>query len=60
MDYKNGKIYRLVCNTTGKQYIGSTCSTLCKRLYEHKHKYKQWLNGKRGLTTSFYIIENGN
>jgi len=36
MDYKNGKIYRLVCEETGRQYIGSTCSTLVKRLSNHK------------------------
>jgi len=38
MDYKNGKIYRLVCEETGKQYIGSTCTSLVKRLYNHKKK----------------------
>ena len=36
MDYKNGKIYRIVCEETGRQYIGSTCSTLVKRLSNHK------------------------
>ena len=36
MDYKNGKIYRIVCEETGRQYIGSTCSTLVKRLSSHK------------------------
>jgi len=36
MDYKNGKIYRIVCEETGLQYIGSTCSTLVKRLSGHK------------------------
>lgn len=32
-----GKIYRLVCNNTGLQYIGSTTNSLTKRLYFHKH-----------------------
>ena len=40
MDYKNGKIYRIVCEETGRQYIGSTCSTLVKRLSNHKNKSK--------------------
>jgi len=30
--YKNGKIYRIVFNITGEQYIGSTCKTLKQRL----------------------------
>jgi len=36
MDYANGKIYRIICEETGRQYIGSTCSTLVKRLSGHK------------------------
>ena len=36
MDYQNGKIYRIVCEETGRQYIGSTCSTLVKRFSNHK------------------------
>ena len=35
MDYKNGKIYRLVCES-GKQYIGSTTQALRKRLWHHR------------------------
>ena len=42
MDYKNGKIYRIVCEETGRQYIGSTCSTLVKRL-SNPIKWKIWL-----------------
>ena len=38
MDYKNGKIYRVVCSETNRQYIGSTASTLVKRLHQHKKK----------------------
>ena len=38
MDYQNGKIYRIVCSESGKQYIGSTCSTLTKRLHQHKKR----------------------
>ena len=37
MDYQNGKIYRVVCEETQRVYIGSTCSTLIKRLYNHKN-----------------------
>ena len=38
MDYANGKIYRIICEETGRQYIGSTCSTLTKRLSGHKRR----------------------
>ena len=35
-DYKNGKIYQLVCNETGEVYIGSTVQDLESRLSTHK------------------------
>ena len=35
--YNNTKIYKLYEVTKGYFYIGSTCSTLSKRLSEHKH-----------------------
>ena len=38
MNYKNGKIYKIVCNITGEIYIGSCITTLVKRFYQHKHK----------------------
>jgi hypothetical protein len=59
--YKNGKIYRIVCNITGKQYIGSTTQPLSKRLYEHKKSFKNWKEGKANsnFTTSFNVLEGG-
>lgn len=60
MDYKNGKIYRLVSNVSGEQYIGSTTQPLYKRLSYHKKNYKCWKQGKRrDYTTSFKLIETG-
>jgi len=54
-NYKNGKVYKIVCNTTGKVYIGSTTVLLCKRLAGHVNKYK------RGVyTSSKEILEGGN
>lgn len=38
MDYKNAKIYRIVCNLTGENYYGSTTQSLSKRLSKHKVK----------------------
>jgi hypothetical protein len=60
MDYKNGKIYRIVCNETGLQYIGSTTQKLTQRLTSHKVKYKGYLNEKYHYVTSFKILENNN
>ena len=54
-NYKNGKIYKIVCNTTGKIYIGSTTVLLCRRLAGHV------LDNKRGKTTSCKeILDGGN
>jgi len=47
MNYQNGKIYKLVSNNTDKIYIGSTCSSLSKRLNQHKREYKCSENGNR-------------
>ena len=56
INYQNGKIYKLVCNTTGLVYFGSTCEpTLARRLAGHTKDYK------RGIKiSSTKIIENGN
>ena len=35
--YKDGKIYILICNKTGKRYYGSTILTLTKRLLGHEN-----------------------
>ena len=61
-DYSKGNIYRIVCNITGKQYIGSTTSTLSKRLSEHKRCYTHFLKkqGNYKCMTSYKIIEGNN
>jgi len=60
MDYKNGKIYRIVCNETGLCYVGSTTSTLTKRLSSHKSSYKNYLEENSNYVTSYKILEKGN
>ena len=40
MDYKNGKIYKLINDDLGLTYYGSTATTLTKRLCSHKSKSK--------------------
>lgn len=38
--YKNGKIYKIVCNIKSETYYGSTIQTLRKRLIQHKTNKK--------------------
>ena len=53
VNYKLGKIYKLVSNNTGKQYIGSSCQKkLCSRLTGHVRK--------GNTCSSREIIEDGN
>lgn len=60
VNYQNGRIYKLVCNVTGLQYVGSTTLSLHTRKAGHVQTYKRWKEGKaRGCITSFKIIEGG-
>ena len=62
VNYANGKIYRIICNVTGKQYIGSTTRPLSERLNGHKKDLNKFLKGnKKGNgCTSFEILNGGN
>ena len=40
MDYSNGKIYQLLNSVTQDVYVGSTCSSLSKRFYNHRINMK--------------------
>tara|TARA_R110001632_G_scaffold232377_1_gene373020 strand:+ start:418 stop:933 length:516 start_codon:yes stop_codon:yes gene_type:complete len=54
-DYSKSKIYKIVCNTTGLVYYGSTVQTLKRRLNGHKTDIK------RGKTcSSKLVLENNN
>ena len=44
--YSRGKIYKLIENSTGLFYIGSTCMPLHKRFYDHKGRSKKEPNRK--------------
>jgi predicted GIY-YIG superfamily endonuclease len=60
VSYSNAKIYKLVDNTNGNMYIGSTTqSTLAKRLTGHVSNYKAYKKGKKRFITSYKILENG-
>jgi hypothetical protein len=52
INYKNGKIYEIVCRVSGEKYVGSTTQPLTKRLVEHRDL-------KRNKTISKQIIERG-
>jgi len=52
-NYLQGKIYRIVCNQSGKQYIGSTTISLAARLSQHKKLLKSLKSG-----TSKQVLEN--
>ena len=57
--YKNGKIYKIIDNTNGNIYIGSTCEpTLARRLARHRGQYKQYLKSGGKYITLFQILEN--
>ncbi len=61
VNYNLGKIYKIVCNTTGLVYIGSTCEpTLARRIACHRSNYNQYLKGKHNNVTSFTLLEKNN
>ena len=55
-----GYIYRIIDNTNGNIYYGSTINKINIRLTKHKTDYKGYLEGNRNYTTSFSIIKNNN
>ena len=60
VNYQLGKIYKIIDNTNGNIYIGSTCEpTLARRLSQHCGNYRFYLNKEnKKNSTSFKIIEN--
>ena len=59
-DYSNSRIYKIVDNTNGNIYIGSTTQSLSRRLAKHVGCYRSYLNNTSNFMTSFKIIENKN
>ena len=62
VNYNNGKIYKIVCDTTGLMYVGSTTKQyLSQRLDSHRSNFKGWKNGNnKKYMTSFKVLENDN
>ena len=59
VNYQKGKIYKLVCNQTGKTYVGSTTQRLTDRLYAHKSHYIMFNKGTRCYVASFEVLKGG-
>lgn len=55
-DYSQGKIYKLVCEESGKVYYGSTIQTLPQRLAQHKN-HKNCMS-KTMTNPKIYLVEN--
>lgn len=61
INYSYGKIYRIICDQSKLQYIGSTTQPLSMRLAQHKIAYKRCLNGKgfnRETSSVFQVLKN--
>ena len=56
-DYKNGKVYRIVCRKTALVYYGSTVQDLDKRLWGHRNEYKKYVQDGQKYITSFDIYK---
>jgi len=46
IDYKKGKIYKIINDVNDDVYIGSTVNTLSKRMVNHKDDYKKYPDRK--------------
>jgi hypothetical protein len=55
--YQNGKIYSIHSSESDKIYIGSTISTLTKRLSEHTKDYNRWKSKSTKYVSSFIILD---
>jgi len=58
VDYSKGIIYAIRSYSTDDVYIGSTCSTLTKRLSEHKKDYEIWLKKDYKYVTSYEVLKH--
>ena len=61
-NYELGKIYEVVCLTSGKRYVGSTTKRLlCQRLTEHRARISQLKKGTGEHTSTIReVMEGGN
>jgi hypothetical protein len=57
-NYQNGKIYRIVCNKTGLQYIGSTTISLASRLSQHRNIFNNKSCTHKSCTSRNVLANN--
>ena len=55
--YVNSKIYQITDNAYTNCYIGSTYSTLAKRMSQHRDDYNRYIIGKIAQTCSYDIFD---
>ena len=55
--YSQGKIYKICDNTYSMTYYGSTIQPLCKRMSEHRSRYRRYKNGNYHFSSVFSIFE---
>ena len=60
VNYQESKIYKIVCNTTGLVYYGSTTRDLRIRLWGHIGTTKKTKEIGKMLCSSCKVIENDN
>jgi hypothetical protein len=58
--YQQGKIYKIISESTDKIYIGSTILPLNKRFNLHMSDYRKWVNDKGKFHGSYEMIFQGN
>lgn len=58
VNYQDGKIYKIICKSTGRIYIGSTCQKyLSSRLQGHLQRYRNYERDDH-FVSSFPVLEN--
>ncbi len=58
VNYKNGKIYKIINDENEECYIGSTVKKLLSaRFAEHKSSYNRWKNNNDHFMSSFVLFE---
>jgi hypothetical protein len=59
VNYQNGKIYKIISDATGLQYIGSTTVGLSQRMSGHRSTYRQYHDGNKDkYTTAIFVLQN--
>ena len=58
MDYKNGRIYKIINDVNDEIYVGSTTQLLCKRMATHRNNTKLQPNRKLYNTMNSLGIEH--